>query len=330
MSTTLIDVHTHVVPQRFPINPAPDTEPRWPCMRCSGTDKEATVMIAGKPFRELDHRSWDLSRRLDDMDSSHVARQALSPMPELLSYWFNPTVGLEMCHWMNDTIANMVAANPGRFSGLGMVPLQDPSLAAKHLHRLKSDGFAGIEVGSNVNGALLGEEQFDEVFAAAEELDMAIFVHALHPIGAEHLKQTPDLIPFAAFPLDTALTAMSLIRAGIPARYPGLKIGFSHGGGAVVPLTHRLTQGWKITGKFNGQVPELPTSYAARFFYDNLVYDPTYLNYLSNEFAPGQVFCGTDYPYAIMETDPAGFIASAAPEDLAALESGAACRFLGL
>jgi aminocarboxymuconate-semialdehyde decarboxylase len=235
-----------------------------------------------------------------------------------------------MCHWMNETIANMVALAPSRFSGLGMVPLQDPALAAKYLHRLKSEGFAGIEVGSNVNGALLGEKQFDEVFAAAEELGMAIFVHALHPIGADRLQQTPDLIPFAAFPLDTALTAMSLIRAGIPAKYPDLRIGFSHGGGAVVPLTHRLTQGWKLMEKFNGQVPEPPASYAARFFYDNLVYDQNYLNHLCNEFAPGQVFCGTDYPYAIMEEDPAGFIETAAPNDFASLESGAASRFLGL
>lgn len=330
MNNTIIDVHSHVVPQRFPENPAPKTEHRWPCMQCSANGKEATATIAGKPFRELDHRSWDVSKRLDDMDSSSVARQALSPMPELLSYWFEPSVALEMCHWMNDTIANMVASKPNRFSGLGMVPLQDPSLAAKYMHRLKSEGFAGIEVGSNVNGAFLGEEQFEEVFATAQELDMAIFVHALHPIGSERLKQSPDLIPLSAFPLDTALSAMSLIRTGVPARYPKLKIGFSHGGGAVAPLTHRLTKGWEILDTFRQELPESPAYYAKRFFYDNLVYDPAYLNYLSNEFAPGQVFCGTDYPYAIMEADPAGAIAAATLKDIESQESLAARRFLGL
>lgn len=329
MSAALIDVHAHVVPQRFPDNPAPGSEPRWPCMQCASAT-EATVMIAGKPFRELDLRSWDVGRRCDDMDTANVARQALSPMPELLSYWFAPAVALEMCHWMNDTIAAMVSAAPTRFSGLGMVPMQDPSLAARYLQRLKSDGFAGIEVGSNINGALLGESRFDEVFAAAAELDLAVFVHALHPIGAERLKRMPDLVPFAAFPLDTALTAMSLIRAGVPARHPGLKLGFSHGGGAIVPLTHRLAQGWKLTEGFGGHVPEPPTHYAAGFYYDSLVYDPGYLAYLANTFAPGQVFCGTDYPYAIMETDPAGFLASSPVDDPEALACGAARRFLGL
>ncbi len=329
MTARLIDVHAHVVPQRFPDGPASGAEPRWPCTHCTGATT-ATVMIGGKPFRELDHRSWDVARRCADMDEAGVARQALSPMPELLSYWFEPAVGLEMCRWVNDTIAGMVASAPQRFSGLGMVPLQDPALAAKQLAKLAADGFAGIEVGSNVNGALLGEERFEEVFAAAAELDMAVFVHALHPIGAERLAAMPELVPFAAFPLDTALTAMSLIRAGVPARYPTLRIGFSHGGGAVVPLSHRLTRGWELTGGFRGTLPEAPTVYARRFFYDSLVYDRGYLAYLANAFAPGQVFCGTDYPYAIMETDPAGFLDGAPLDDHAAVASGAAERFLGI
>lgn len=327
MTPQLIDVHAHVVPQRFPDNPAPRTERRWPCMHCT-SDTEAKVMIDGKPFREIDHRSWDVSRRLEDMDQAGVTRQALSPMPELLSYWFEPPAALEMCHWMNQTIADMVARRPDRFSGLGTVVLQDAELAAEQLVRLKSDGFAGVEIGSNVNGVTLGDQCFEPFFAAAAELDMAVFVHALHPVGAERLKASPDLIPFAAFPLDTALTAMSLIRAGVPERHPTLKLGFSHGGGAVVSLTHRLAQGWKLTEGFRGQLPKPPYAYASGFFYDNLVYDPGYQAYLANEFAPGQVFCGTDYPYAIMEGDPAGFIGAARINDRESLLHGAAQRFL--
>ena len=82
----LIDVHAHVVPERFPGNPSPATNARWPCMRKHGA--AATMLIADKPFRELDARSWDVRRRIEDMDRDRVTMQALSPMPELLSYWF--------------------------------------------------------------------------------------------------------------------------------------------------------------------------------------------------------------------------------------------------
>ena len=325
----LIDVHSHIVPARFPDNPSPATNLRWPCMQAKNAS-DATVMIADKPFREIDSRSWDVARRIEDMDRDRVSMQALSPMPELLSYWFTSSDGLEMARWMNHTIAAMIAAAPKRFTGLGTVPLQDPALATAELARLKRDGFSGVEIGSNINGVVLGDARFDEFYAEAERLDLALFVHALHPIGADRLQTFPDLVPFAAFPLDTALTAISLMRAGVPERHPKLRIGFSHGGGAIVPLTHRLTQGWNVTRGFNGAMPQPPKYYAERFFYDSLVYDPGYLRHLLHDFAPGQIFGGTDYPYAIMETRLHEFLANAESADAGALFNGAARRFLGM
>jgi aminocarboxymuconate-semialdehyde decarboxylase len=325
----LIDVHSHVVCREFSENPAPRTELRWPCMR-HGPGDAATVTIADKPFREIDARSWDSGRRLADMDASGVARQVLSPMPELLSYWFTPAHGRDMCRWVNHTIAEMIATDPHRFNGLGCVPLQDPELAASELDRLKRDGFCGVEIGSNINGKLLGDDAFEDFYAEAERLDLAVFVHALHPIGTERLSSLPDLVPFAAFPLDTALSAISLIRSGIVERHPKLRFGFSHGGGAIVPLVHRLGKGAVVTANFRGTLRESPLTHARKFFYDNLVYDAGYASYLANEFAPGQVFCGTDYPYAIMDANPAGSVDLASYADPASVRHSAAERFLGL
>jgi hypothetical protein len=98
----LIDVHSHIVPERFPGEPSPAANARWPCMHAKNAT-DATVMIGDKPFREIDSRSWSVARRMEDMDRDHVAMQALSPMPELLSYWFTPSDGLEMARWMNHT-----------------------------------------------------------------------------------------------------------------------------------------------------------------------------------------------------------------------------------
>ena len=325
---TIIDVHCHVVPESFPTAPNTGRESRWPCV-CHGTNGQATVMVGEQPFRKIDSRSWDPAVRWRDMDAAHVSRQVLSPMPELLSYWFAPDSGLEMCRWMNDYIAYIVARHPDRFSGLGIVPLQDPALAARELSMIAESGFAGVEVGSNINGKFLGETDYCEFFAEAERLDLCVFVHALHPIGTDRLKNMPDLVPFAAFPLDTALSAASLIRAGVPERYPALRLGFSHGGGAIIPLAHRLAQGARLTKHFDGALTESPTEYAANFFYDSLVYDQDYLAYLANSFAPGHVFCGTDYPYAIMEKDPAGFLAAAPLAHPDSVRYEAARRFLG-
>ena len=321
----LIDVHTHVVPFDFP----PARNARWPCM-CAHTGQQRLMTLEGKPFRALDARAWDVDARLATMARDGVALQVLSPMPELLSYWFDDTAALAMAQHVNGTIAGMIARAPDRFAGLAMVPLQNPALAARELGRVKADGFAGVEIGSNVNGVVPGDPRFLEFYAEAERLGLALFVHALHPIGAERVQAWPDLVPYAAYPLDTGLAAISMIRAGIPVRFPALRLGFSHGGGALPPLVHRLHQGWLTSEGFDGELPQAPRQYAATFFYDSLVYDVPYLRHLIAEFAPGQVVVGTDYPFAIEQTDPAGFVRSVVAADDISLRCGAARRYLGL
>jgi len=45
------------------------------------------VMISGKVYRTVSDGCWSVPRRLDAMAEQRVARQVLSPMPALLSYW---------------------------------------------------------------------------------------------------------------------------------------------------------------------------------------------------------------------------------------------------
>ena len=324
---TVIDVHTHVVPARFPANPSPASNSRWPCM-CLRDADQGVIEFAGKAFRELDARSWNVTRRIEEMDRDGIAAQALAPMPELLSYWFTPADGLSLARYVNHQIAEMVARAPTRFHGLGMLPLQDVEVATGELARLKADGFRGIQIGSNINGVFPGDARFEAFYAECERLGLAIFVHALHPVGVERLQDFPDLVPFAAFAVDTGLAAMHLIRAGVLERYPRLRIGFSHGGGAVIPLTHRLKQGWLSSDGFKGLLPHPPHHYAARCYYDSLVYDAGYLRYLMSDFAPGQVFAGSDYPYAIAQENLLGFLDSAGCAHSDSVQ--AAERFLGL
>ena len=327
----LIDVHSHVVPKSLPDDPT-GAIGAWPSVRCEACGTRAQVFMGKRAFREIDDRSWDAGRRIGDMDEAGVTAQALSPMPELLSYWLDPEPALEVMRRVNETIAEMVRTRPDRFFGLGSVPLQDPELAATELVKLKRDlGLCGVEVGSNIAGAYLGDPRFDPFFAAAEAEGMAIFVHALHPLVSRDLARHPMLTPFAGFTVDTALSAASLIMEGVPERFPNLKLGFSHGGGVLAPILHRMEFGWAATNGFEGRLAKSPKTHARRFFYDSLVYDGAYLAHLSAEIAPGQIFLGTDYPYLIQQPQPRAFIEGAiekagAPESLM---SEAALRFLG-
>jgi aminocarboxymuconate-semialdehyde decarboxylase len=328
--TLFVDVHSHVTPLHFPEAPSEPARPRWPCMQCEGGGHQ--LLLGDKPFRKLDARSWDIGRRLCDMDRDGVDIQLLSPMPELLSYWLERGDAAALCDWTNHQIAEMVAAAPRRFRGLGAVPLQDPGFAAEALRRLKSDfGLSGVEIGSNIDGLMLGDARLDPFWQAAEAENMPVFVHALHPVAARALPPDPIFTAIALFPIDVAMAAASLLMAGVPERYPRLRIGFSHGGGALASILGRLDTGWQHSGGFGGKLARRPSEVARELFYDSNVYAPGQLRHLCSEIAPGHVFAGTDYPYDIMQVAPAAFVRGLGlpAEAHASLCGGAASLFLG-
>lgn len=304
----LIDIHTHVVPETFPAYmgrnmnvPWPSTAPAHACHR--------HVMVSGSVYRTVSHQCWDCNVRLQDMERQRVARQVLSPMPELLSYWFDADDGSAMSRYLNDVIATMVASNPRQFTGLAAVPLQDVDAAIRELdfaiHQLK---LAGVEIGTNVNGVPIGDPRFEPFFAAAAEWGAAIFVHPIRPAGVERLVGPATLQPAVAFPGETGLAAASIISGGTLARHPTLRIAFSHGGGTFASLLPRFQFAWENFKDLREGIALEPRAAARSMYYDSLVYDATTIRHLMNVFGETQVMVGTDYPFAIMDTDPAGRI----------------------
>jgi aminocarboxymuconate-semialdehyde decarboxylase len=326
----LIDVHCHVIPESFPDNPSPGRNARWPCL--SITPQSTSLTIDGKPFRDVDARSWSVARRIEDMDRDGVAVQVLSPLPELLSYWFDDADAISMCDHVNAVIASMVAQRPDRFRGLGLVPLQNPELAARYLERIKSEfGFAGIEIGSNINGVPLGDPRFEPVYEAAQLLGLAIFVHALHPVATKAIGADPGFTALAGFPLDTGMAAASILLSGAVERFPKLRLGFSHGGGTIGSMLGRLDKGFTLTNAYGGKLAQRPSALARDLFYDSNVYDGNFLRHLVRHTAPQRVFLGTDYPFSLMQTEPFDYLNGCeltAPE-FASVCWGAAGKFLG-
>lgn len=309
----IVDFHTHVVAPDIPADPT--GEPRWPQIAPRGQD-QAEVMIAGRVFRRIDSRSWDVARRLSDMDADGIDVQVLSPMPELLSFWFSPAAGARLCEAMNGFIAGCMAAAPARFRGYGMVCLQDPGMAAAQLRELARAGFSGVEIGTHVDGVPLGDARLDPFYSAAEAEGMAVMVHALHPAGLDRVGATPDAA-VSIFPLETTLAALSLISADVPRRFPDLKLLLCHGGGALAMLLPRLAQGRRMGLPHLDRVP-VPVSDAVRGMHvDSIVYDAETLRFISRQLGADRIVCGSDYPFAVMQEDPAGFVRSALGADAA-------------
>ena len=329
--TDCIDIHTHIVPENFPAYAGKGRDVPWPSM-AEAHACHRHVMISGKVYRTVSDGAWSVPRRIEAMGAMRVARQVLSPMPELLSYWLPLEDGKALIRYLNEQIAAMVALAPERFIGLGAVPLQDVESAIRELEfNVKNLKFSGVEIASHVNGVSIGDARFEPFFAAAEKLGAAIFVHALRPAGQDRIVG-PFTEQSVCFPGDIALAAASIITGGIAARHPKLRIAFSHGGGALGVLVHRLTHAWNVLPKAKEALPESPLAYARRFFYDALVFDPLAVRFVIENFGSSQVCIGSDFPFNMGDTDPLGTVEKCGLDAgvLAAVRSGNAKRFLGL
>jgi aminocarboxymuconate-semialdehyde decarboxylase len=327
----VIDVHCHIVPADFPVAPASCAPEKWPLMENRDNGQRA-MMVGGREMRVVDNRAWDAARRIADMNGEEIGLQAISPMPELLSYWIDRQATVKMARHINHTIAELVQAAPDRFIGLGMVPLQDPELAAKELAGLSTAlGLRGIEIGSNINGKSPGDAFFDPFFAEAERLNLAIFVHALHPTMTDRLVGPPMVAPYVAFPTDIGLAGASFITGRVLEKFPKLRIGLSHGGGTLAAFLPRLESGWQKLPALNRAFAS-PTATARRLYYDNVVFDKRLLRHLIDVYGDTQIFVGSDYPFTAGQKDSAAMFEGLGlnAAQLAALRGGNAARFLTL
>jgi aminocarboxymuconate-semialdehyde decarboxylase len=291
------------------------------------------VMIDGKNYRTVSDKCWTTSRRLADFEDMGLQMQAISPMPELLSYWLSPADGAQLVRFLNEQIATMVHESGGRLVGLGAVPLQDLTLAIQELHYIKhSLGLRGVEVGSNINGVVIGDPKLDPFFEACVALDMPVFVHALRPAGMDRLVGPAPLQQVLAYPTDVGLAAASVLTGNLMLRYPKLRIAFSHGGGTLAMLLPRLQQAMSVFPALRERVQSSPMEQARTLFFDTLVFDTQTLRHLVHTFGASQLMIGTDYPFNFHDKRPvdrikdAGFDAHVIEQ----LTSSNAQKFLGI
>jgi len=325
-----VDVHAHVIPHDFSDYLGSAVPAGWPSMAPAHACHRH-VMIDGKNYRTVSDKCWSVSKRLADFDE--MGLQAISPMPELLSYWLAPAVGAQLVRYLNEQIALMVSESSGRLVGLGAVPLQDMDLALQELEHIRHGlGLVGVEIGSNINGVPIGDLRLDPFFEACEALDLAVFVHALRPTGMDRLVGPAPLQQVLAYPSDVGLAAASALTGNLMLRHPRLRIAFSHGGGTLAMLLPRLEQAMSVFPALRESVQRSPTEQARSFYYDTLVFDTPTLQHLVQLFGATQLMIGTDYPFNFHDARPvqriaqAGFDAGVTQQ----LVQANGLRFLGL
>jgi aminocarboxymuconate-semialdehyde decarboxylase len=207
--------------------------------------------------------------------------------------------------------------------------MQDVSLAVRRMEECRTLGLRAVEIGTHINGIALGDARLHDIYAAAEQAGLMVMIHPLHPLGLDRMGGRPELAAVAAFPLETAFAAVSLMTHGVLERFPKLQILLSHGGGALPWILPRLKHATELGPPLSSLFPRDPAEIVKSFYYDTILYDPPALRYLADKVGADRLVVGSDYPFTIKQDRPAQFAEQGLPIAREALSANAR-RLLGL
>lgn len=293
-----------------------------------------TTQAVNKRQLEMIRPKMDLlDVRLADMNRMGVDVQAVAVAVYQYYYWADPELGAKVARIVNEEFAEATAPYGGRFKPLGTVPLQDTDAAIQELRYLANElGMCGIEIGTHVEGEEISAPRLDPFWAEVEALGLVVVIHTQ---GATHAQRLTDhnFVNIIGHAFEATLATAHLIFDGVIERYPGLKIVVVHGGGYLPAYAGRIDHGWRAREDVSEGVPQLPTSYLKKFFFDTMVFEPGQVEYLTNLYGAEHVLLGTDYPYDMGDEDPLALLGECSGLDQAQIDliaGGNAARLLGL
>ena len=228
------------------------------------------------------------------MDGSRVGRQVLS-MSAATPY-LNDRAGAERAaRFLNDEHAALCRTHPERFGFFATLPMPHVDAALEEIRRAFDDLHAlGVTFTTSVNACSLADPAFAPVFA---ELDRRAAVVFLHPPGfaceSPIVAESGLTWPVGA-PVEDAVCALQLARAGFPERYPALKIVIPHLGGFLPFLRYRLDKAGERK-RAPGEDP--PSLRLRKFWYDSANGEPDSLAHAVKAYGADRIVFGSDYPY---------------------------------
>lgn len=305
----LTDVHCHHVPPaylRFVEARSAEFGTRWTWL-----DAERAELVAGGRCFAMSRDFLDPGWHLSQMDQLGIEVRVLSLATPLINYAVRPPLAAEGARIVNDELAALKAAYPGRFEAWAYLPMQSPEAAAEELGRAVRDlGLGGGHVSTNVGGRYLDDPAFSPVFEAAVRLDVPLFIHPSNPPGQDRLGRY-ELAVVSGYLFDTTINVFNMIFGGLLDRYPTLRLCCTHAGGYALSLRGRMQREVDTNPALAARIKHPVGHYLRRLYYDTVCFEPDYLRYAIQVAGADRFILGSDAPFPLGEPDALAFVRAA-------------------
>jgi aminocarboxymuconate-semialdehyde decarboxylase len=108
--------------------------------------------------------------------------------------------------------------------------------------------------------------------------------------------------------VEDAIVVAILVFGGILDACPDLKVCVAHGGGPACYAMGRLDRGWRGTPAERRSIPQPPSSYQRRLYYDSVVGSEKALRFLLDEVGADRVVLGSDWPFVPWHPSPVTWV----------------------
>lgn len=237
----------------------------------------------------------ELRQRFALMDRAGIRLQILSVTPAS-PHFEREADAVAAARLANDEYAELVRRYPDRFRAFAALPLPHGEAALAELARaLDTLGMVGAAVTTSVLGRPLSDPLFHPLYAELDRRGSVLYIHPAGCGAGSPLINEHRLVWSVGAPIEDTLAIMHLVLAGIPSRYPGMKIIASHLGGLLPMVVKRVDDHIDFEAP---DTPERPSLAFRRLWYDTVAHNhlPA-LRAAVEALGAERLLLGTDFPY---------------------------------
>lgn len=233
-----VDAYNHIYPRKY-----------WDAM----IEKVGDYEDLGKRVRSVP-MLMDLDERFRVMDMFDDYRQILSLTSPSLEMMFSPADAAELQVVANDGMAELCRQYPDRFPGFtASLAMNNPDEAVREAHRaVKELGALGVQIFTNVAGRSLDNPEYFQVFEAAHELDVPMWMHPARGADVADYRDEDrsryEIWFVLGWPYETSVAQARMVFAGMMDKLPGLKVITHHLGGMMPYFSGRTGPSWQFLG----------------------------------------------------------------------------------